>query len=235
LLVADLWIQRSLRPRDDNPLVIRLTGRQWWWAAEYQNSNPSKVFETANEIHVPVGRSIRLLLESNDVIHSFWVPRLQGKKDLVPGHPAALSFRVDRPGRFTGQCAEFCGLQHAHMGLLVVAEEPPKFEAWAQAQRKEAPAPTTDTTRRGREILETKTCAMCHTVAGTTARSRVGPVLTHFASRSTLGAGTADNNRGRLAQWIANPHDLKPGVLMPANALSPEDLNALLDYLGTLQ
>jgi cytochrome c oxidase subunit 2 len=235
LLTADLWVQRGIAPREDNPLTIRVTGHQWWWAAEYQNPNASDVFETANEPHVPIGRSIRLLLESNDVIHSFWVPELHGKRDLVPGHPASISFAVDKPGRFEGQCAEFCGYQHAHMAILVIAEEPAKFEAWAQAQRSEAPAPTTDSQRRGLDLFEHNTCAMCHSAQGTAAHSRVGPVLTHFASRQTLAAGATTNTREHLAAWILNPQDLKPGVLMPANPLSPADLNALLDYLEILK
>jgi cytochrome c oxidase subunit 2 len=184
---------------------------------------------------VPTGRPIRLLLESADVIHSFWVPRLQGKKDLIPGHPAKLTFRVDHPGTFTGQCTEFCGLQHAHMGLTVIAEPPEQFEAWAKAQRRAPPEPATERQKHGRTVLESKTCAMCHTVAGTRARSRVGPILTHFASRGTIAAGAAPNERARLAEWIRDPQKLKPGTLMPANALSPADLEALLDYLESLK
>jgi len=228
LLLADLWVERGLGPRKD-PLTIRLTGHQWWWAAEYQNPNASDVFETANELHVPVGRPVQLLLESSDVIHSFWVPQIHGKRDLVPGHPGAITFQVDRPGRFEGQCAEFCGFQHAHMAIVIVAEPPEQFEAWARTERKSAPEPVTDNQRRGRDLFEHATCAMCHTVQGTSARSRVGPALTHLAGRKTLGAGVAPNNRGQLARWISDPHDLKPGVRMPPHRLSTDNLNALLD------
>lgn len=235
LFVADLWLQRRHGPREDDPLVIRVTGHQWWWALEYQNPDPSQVFESANEIHVPVGRSILLLLESNDVIHSFWVPRLHGKKDLIPGHPASLTFKVDQAGRFEGVCAEFCGYQHAHMGILVIAQEPADYETWANTQRAVAHEPASDTARRGKEVLETTTCAMCHTVHGALASSRIGPALTHFGSRQTLAAGAAPNEREQLRQWILDPQKLKPGAQMPANPLSPTDLNALLDYLATLQ
>jgi cytochrome c oxidase subunit 2 len=235
LLGGDLWLQRGLAPRSGDVVAIKLIGHQWWWSAEYQNPDPSQVFETANEIHVPTGRPVRLLLSAEDVIHSFWVPRLHGKRDLVPGHPGEITFQVDQAGRYPGMCAEFCGYQHAHMGISIVAEEPEKFEAWAKAQRNEAAPPTTDTQRRGRELLERTTCAMCHTVHGTEARSRVGPALTHFASRETLGAGVAPNNRERLAAWITDPQAMKPGVRMPASPLSVADREALLDYLEILK
>ena len=235
LLIADLALQRSQPPRKDDPLVIRMTGRQWWWALEYQNPDPSKVFETANEIHVPTGRSIRILLESADVIHSFWVPQLNGKKDLVPGHSNSISFRVDRAGRYDGQCAEFCGYQHAHMGIRVVAQEPADYEAWASRQQAEPAPPTQASALHGKEVFESTTCASCHTVNGTLAHSRVGPVLTHFASRETLAAGTALNQRDQRRTWITNPQGLKPGAQMPAATLAPADLEALLDYLETLQ
>ncbi|HEU5078929.1 MAG TPA: cytochrome c oxidase subunit II [Opitutaceae bacterium] len=235
LLGADLWVQRGISPRNDDPLAIRLTGHQWWWSAEYQDPNPSRVFETANEIHIPAGRSIRLILESNDVIHSFWIPQIHGKKDLIPGHPAEISFRVDKPGKYDGFCAEFCGYQHAHMGLIVVAEEPAKFEQWAQAQRTEAPPSLTDSQKRGREIFEHASCSLCHTANGTMARSRVGPILTHVASRSMIGAGVLPNTRENLAAWLVDPQIAKPGAMMPPNELSKADLNALLDFMETLK
>jgi cytochrome c oxidase subunit 2 len=235
LLTADLWFQHGIGPRGGTPLTVRLTGHQWWWAAEYQNPDASEVFETANELHVPIGRPIRLLLESNDVIHSFWVPRIHGKRDLVPGHPASLSFQIDQPGRYEGNCAEFCGFQHAHMEITVVAEAPEHFEAWAQVQRSQAPEPTNDLQRRGRDLFEHSTCAMCHTVQGTTAHSRVGPVLTHFASHRELGAGAVPNTRDHLARWITDPQTVKPGVRMPPIALSTPDLEAMLAYLETLK
>jgi cytochrome c oxidase subunit 2 len=235
LLTADLCVQRGLTSKVDNPLTIRLIGHQWWWSAEYQSPNAAEVFETANELHVPTGRPIRLILESSDVIHSFWVPRLHGKRDLVPGHPAVISFSLDSPGRFEGQCAEFCGYQHAHMGLSVTAEAPAEFEAWARAQRTEAATPQTDSQRRGHDLFQRTTCAMCHTINGTMAHSRVGPSLTHVATRRTLGAGVAANTRERLAIWISNPHALKPGVLMPPNEFSSSDLASLLDYLEILK
>ena len=235
LLTADLVAQREVGPRNDNPLVVRIVGHQWWWGVEYQSPNASDVFETANEVHVPVQRSIRLLLESNDVIHSFWVPELQGKKDLVPGHPAELTFKIEKPGRYVGQCAEFCGYQHANMKIIIVADEPRVYEQWAAHQKELAPPSTTPTQIRGREIFERGTCSMCHSARGTDAGSRLGPVLTHVASRSSLAAGTLANTRENLASWIVDPQHVKPGTLMPPTELSKTDLEALLDFMETLR
>jgi cytochrome c oxidase subunit II len=235
LLLRDFFTGQRLQPSNaSNALTIRLTGLQWWWRAEYQNPLPQNVFETANEIHVPVGRPIQLLLQSNDVIHSFWMPQFQGKKDMVPGHPTSLWFQVDRPGTYYGQCAEFCGYQHAHMRLTVVAESPEKFAQWQDAQRASAQEPTTDSQRHGRDVFLQTTCVMCHTIQGTPARSRVGPPLTHFAGNQRLGAGAFENTREHLRQWIRDPQSMKPGVRMPQHTLATDDLNALLDYLQSL-
>lgn len=236
LLVADFSVGRALQPGETGgALTIKITGRQWWWQIEYLERDPSKGFVTANELHLPLGRPVQLLLQSADVIHSFWVPSLEGKKDLVPGHQTALWITPDRPGRFRGQCAEFCGYQHAHMGLIAVVETPEEFEKWQEAQRASAPPPQTDSQKRGQEVFLTRTCAMCHAVQGTRANSRVGPPLTHFASQQTLAAGSFPNTRGHLAGWIMNPQAMKPGVRMPANPLAPDELHALLDYLETLK
>lgn len=236
LLVADYAVGRTLRPPSTtDALTIKITGHQWWWQIEYQDPVPANVISTANELHLPVGRPVQLMLNSADVIHSFWLPNLQGKKDLVPGRTQTLWLQPDRIGEFRGQCAEFCGYQHAHMRLVATVESPEDFAKWQEAQRKPAPEPTTDSQRRGREVFLKGSCVLCHTIAGTPAASRVGPPLTHLASQQTIAAGSFPNTRGYLAGWILDPQALKPGVRMPQNALSGDDLHALLDYLETLK
>lgn len=236
LLVADFSVGRALHPGErGDALTIRVTGHQWWWAIEYLDRDPSKTFVTANELHLPVGRPVQLLLESADVIHSFWLPNLQGKKDLVPGHQTALWITPERAGTFRGQCAEFCGHQHAHMGLLAVVEPPEVFERWQEAQRASATPPATESQKRGQQVFLSRTCVMCHTIQGTPANSRVGPSLTHFASRQTLAAGAFPNTRGHLGGWVLDAQAMKPGVKMPPNELPPDELHALLDYLETLK
>ena len=220
---------------DPDPLEVRVIGRQWWWEVRYDGERPSEIVATANEIHVPVGRLVRFHLESRDVIHSFWVPNLHGKKDLVPNNPAETYLRADRPGEYWGQCAEFCGLQHAHMRLLVVAEPPEQFEAWLAAQKKPAPPPSTESQSRGQQIFLSGTCVMCHTVAGTPARGTVGPNLTHVASNKTIAAGSLANTRENLARWVTDSQSVKPGTRMPPHTLAPEDLEAVLDYLESLK
>ncbi len=219
----------------DRALRIRVIGNQWWWRIEYEDVEPSLRFETANEIHLPVGRPVLLELGSSDVIHSLWVPSLHGKRDLIPGQLNTLWLQADREGVFRGQCAEYCGLQHAHMGIVVVAEAPEKFEAWRAAQRSPAPEPRTDEERRGREVLLSRSCVFCHTVRGTHAAGKVGPDLTHLAGRMTLAAGTLPNTRGPLAGWIVDSQHVKPGNLMPQNPMDPMDLQALVSYLQGLE
>lgn len=226
---------RMGRIRTDDPLTIRVTGRQWWWDVHYENPAPHLTLRTANEIHIPVGRPVLLRLHSTDVVHSFWVPSLNGKRDLIPGRENQLWLQADRPGVFEGQCAEFCGHQHAHMRLLVVAQPPDEFEAWLADQRAPAAEPGDEHARRGREVFLTATCVMCHTVRGTPAMSRVGPDLTHLASRRTLAAGTIPNNRGHLAGWVLDPQSVKPGSRMPAQTFEPADFHALLHYLESLK
>jgi cytochrome c oxidase subunit 2 len=236
LLVASVSTGRAVGAvASGNALVIAITGNQWWWDVEYHNPEPSLRTRTANEVHLPVGRPVRILLTSNDVIHSFWVPNLHGKMDLVPGRRTELGLQVDTPGIYRGQCAEYCGLQHAHMAFTVIAESSDDFERWLSAQRQAAPAPTTPEQQRGFEIVTRGPCAMCHTVRGTSAGARTAPDLTHLASRSTLAAGTVPNTRAALADWIANPQHLKPGAKMPATGLSAEELQAVLAYLEILR
>jgi cytochrome c oxidase subunit 2 len=219
--------------RAPGALRIQITGNQWWWDIQYTNAVPSLIVTTANEIHIPVGRPVQFDLRSNDVIHSFWVPSLQGKIDLVPGRLNELWLQADKPGVYRGQCAEFCGLQHARMALVVVAEAPDDFERWLAGNRAPAPAPDTPQQQRGRAVVE-QTCAMCHTVTGTHAGGRTAPDLTHLASRSTIAAGMP-NTRGHLAGWIADPQQIKPGSRMPPQGLSGNDLQAVLSYLETLK
>jgi cytochrome c oxidase subunit 2 len=209
--------------------------RQWWWELQYQADPPSQMVTTANELHIPVGKTVLLQLQSRDVIHSFWVPALHGKRDLIPGHPSTTAIRADRPGLYRGQCAEFCGVQHARMGLLVVAEPPDQFERWLAAARRPPPAPTTATARRGREVFLQGPCVMCHTVSGTIAAATNGPNLTHVASRMSLAAGTVANVRGHLAGWIADSQGIKPGNHMPRLSLPSADLLAVVEYLETLK
>jgi cytochrome c oxidase subunit 2 len=236
LLAADVFTSRAMAHLPlRNAVNIELVGHMWWWEARYRDEDPSREFTTANELHIPVGRPVIVTLNSGDVIHSLWIPNLQGKKDLIPGRTATLRLRADKPGTYRGQCAEFCGLEHALMALLVQAEPNERYEAWAAAQRQPAPEPATGLARRGQEVFLGKTCVMCHTIGGTTANAVLGPDLTHLMSRQTIAAGMFPNNRGHLAGWIADPQALKPGVNMPANALAPDDLQALLAYLETLK
>jgi cytochrome c oxidase subunit 2 len=235
-LVTDLSVGRTLDPIPrKQPLTIELTGKQWWWDVQYADTSPQGRLTTANEIHVPVGEPVLLLLESTDVIHSFWAPNLAGKKDLIPGYTQSMWFQADTAGDYRAQCAEFCGLQHAKMALHVIAEPRPQYDRWVQSQRGPAKTPTDSVTNRGREVFLTGQCAMCHNITGTVAGSRAGPDLTHLASRRTIAAGTLPNTRGALAGWIVDPQRVKPGTHMPPNQLAPADLDALLTYLQSLK
>jgi cytochrome c oxidase subunit II len=236
LLAADVATNRALaRLKLEDAVNIELVGHQWWWEARYANSKASDSFTTANELHIPVGRPVIIRLTSSDVIHTFWVPSLHGKKDMIPGRTAHIQLRADKPGVYRGQCAEFCGLEHAMMAMLVVADPPHEYDAWAALQRKTAPPPSTPETMRGQQVFLTTTCVMCHTIQGTTANARMGPDLTHLASRNTIASGVLPNTKGHLAGWITDPQRIKPGVNMPANPLPPDDLQALLAYLETLK
>jgi cytochrome c oxidase subunit 2 len=237
LTFASFSIGRSLSSSmsKGDAVTIEVRGLQWWWQVRYMDAEPGKIFYTANEIHIPVGQPVTLLLKSTDVIHSFWVPNLVGKKDLVPGHDATIWLRADKPGLFRGQCAEYCGLQHAHMAFWVVAEPPEKYQAWLAQQRQSAQEPTTDAERRGQQTFLNAPCVMCHTIQGTPAGASIGPNLTHIGSRLTLAAATLPNTRGHLSGWIVDPQAIKPGTRMPPNSLNAEDLQALLDYLQSLK
>jgi cytochrome c oxidase subunit 2 len=236
LAAASFFTDRGLASlTDDKALTIDVSGRQWWWAAEYESSDPSQRITTANEIHIPVGTLVNLKLSSADVIHSFWVPELAGKQDLVPGRHNILRLIATRPGVYRGQCAEFCGLQHAHMAILVVAENPKDFEAWRERQLAPAAEPASEEARQGREVFLQKPCFMCHRISGTPAGSRAGPDLTHVAGRRGLAANALPFTRGSLAAWIADPQTIKPGTKMPLTQLTAAELNAVVAYLEGLQ
>jgi cytochrome c oxidase subunit II len=235
-LMLDLSVGRAIT---SNPgpeaLQVRVTGHQWWWEIQYRDSLPQNWATTANEIHIPVGRPVLFELRSTDVIHSLWPPNLNGKRDLIPGNENSIWFQADSAGVYRGQCAEFCGHQHAKMGFLIVAEPPDSFRTWLARQRDTAMTPTDSVALRGQEVFLSSSCVMCHTIAGTPAGSRIGPDLTHLASRRTIAAGTLPNTRGNLAGWIVNPQAIKPGVRMPATSLDSDDLQALLTYLESLK
>lgn len=216
-------------------LTIKVTGRQFWWEVEYLDAEPQRTFETANELRIPVGRRVIVRLAADDVIHSFWVPGLAGKMDLVPGRTNMTFIEASRPGVWRGQCAEYCGVQHAKMAFTVVAETPGAFEAWAARQRSAASQPADSSSAADRNTFLASGCALCHTVRGTSARGEMGPDLTHIASRLTLAAGTLPNVRGHMYGWVANPQAIKPGSKMPAVPLSPAELHAIVRYLGTLR
>jgi cytochrome c oxidase subunit II len=236
LIVASVVTDRALaRASLENAVQIEVTGHQWWWELNYRGATPADNFTGANELHVPAGRPVVVRLKADDVIHSFWVPSLAGKKDLIPGRTATMSFRADQPGRYRGQCAEFCGYQHAFMAFEVIVDPPAAYDAWAKAQRTAPPEPADTIAQRGRDVFLGSTCIMCHAIEGTTAAARKGPDLSHVGGRSTIAAGTLPNRPAELARWIANPQDFKPGVNMPATPLSSDDMTALVAYLGSLK
>jgi cytochrome c oxidase subunit II len=218
-----------------NGMTIEVIGNQWWWYVRYLNDDPSQIVVTANEIHIPVGRPIQIRGTSNDVIHSFWIPNLHGKRDLIPSRITDEWIQADKPGRYRGQCAEFCGMQHAHMALWVIAESPDDFAAWKRRQLQPAIPPTNPTTIQGRMVFEKYACIYCHTIGGTIANGQVAPDLTHFGSRYTLAAGTLPNTKGNLAGWILDPQNIKPGNHMATVSVQPEELQPLIEYLESLQ
>ena len=218
------------------PLRIDVVGHQWWWEVKYPDPNdPQNDIETANEIHVPVGRAVLIKMKSGDVIHSFWAPNLDGKKDLIPGHETVTWFRADTVGVYRGQCAEFCGYEHAKMAFYVVAEPRIEFERWLAQQRAEASTPGDSLAQGGERVFLSSSCAMCHSIAGTGAGSNNGPDPTHLASRRTIAAGTLPNTAANLESWILDPQMIKPGAKMPANRIDPQSLRALVAYLQELK
>lgn len=222
------------QPPSEATLEIEVVGHQFWWQVRYDDG----AVETANEIHIPVGEPVRLRLLGGDVIHSFWVPELHGKMDLIPGQVNTFWIQADESGRYRGFCAEFCGLQHAKMHKFVVAEPREEFEAWLEQQRADAPPADgeSDAIAAGRDVFSASGCIRCHTIRGVGGpEDAIGPDLTHLASRETLAAGALPNTRGHLGGWILDPQTIKPGARMPPTRLGSEDLQALLDYLETLE
>ncbi|MGF6183794.1 cytochrome c oxidase subunit 2 [Massilia sp. UYP32] len=249
LLAWSTWRSAQLAPQTSHDaLTISVTGKMWWWEVRYRDPATNREIISANEIHIPVGESVYLGLTASDVIHSLWVPSLAGKRDMIPGRVTGLTLRADKPGVYRGQCAEYCGEQHARMAFHVIALPRPEFDAWLA--RQAAPSLPADTTvlQRGREAFLAQQCQACHTIRGVTdvppfseqARiadtSLLGPDLTHVGSRREIAAGTLRNHRGTLAGWIADPQAIKPGVFMPPSQdLDGETLRALATYLEHLK
>jgi cytochrome c oxidase subunit 2 len=236
LLIASVASGRKLSDLGrDVPMTVEVTAHQWWWEVRYPGASPDQSFSTANELHVPVGRNVTAVLRSADVIHSFWVPRLTGKRDLIPGQTTAVAFRANTAGTFPGRCAEFCGVQHARMDLSVVAEDDDSFERWRSSQRAPGASVVTEGDRRGQAFFMRSSCATCHRISGTPALATVGPDLTHVAARRVLAAGALPNDARSMAGWVKDPQRFKPGAQMPPTPLSDEDVAALVTYLGSLR
>lgn len=215
-------------------LTLDVTGKQYWWEVTYNGSLPSDRFTTANEIHIPVGVPVLVRLSGGDVIHSFWVPQLSGKTDAIPGQNNQTWMQASVPGRFRGQCSEFCGMEHARMAFEVVAEPRDQFERWRARQLQTAPPPVTTEQTRGLKVVEFR-CGLCHAVRGTEAGSHFGPDLTHLMSRSLIASGALPNTPGALAGWVQNPQGIKPGSQMPDQYLSGPQLQDVTAYLATLK
>jgi cytochrome c oxidase subunit 2 len=236
-LIVNYLTGRSLTAEQGNKngLNVDVIGHQWWWEVRYKDVDASNIFTTANEIHIPVGVPVLFNLQATDVIHSFWVPNLAGKRDLIPGKINGIWLQADKPGVYRGQCAEYCGMQHAKMAFWVVAEPQEQFNAWRQNQTQTSIPPMTDSQKRGQQIFLSSTCVMCHAINGTPAGSNIGPNLTHIASRHMIASATLANTRDHLALWVRDSQQVKPGNRMPQNNFSEADLQALLDYLQSLK
>ena len=254
LVLSLLWVltlhDLAANSEPDRPtaFTVEVVGVQWWWEVRYPDLGG---FVTANEVHIPAGQPVRLLLSTNDVIHSFWVPQVLGKMDMISGKVNETWMQADRPGVYRGQCAEYCGAQHANMALYVVADSPADFRAWVANERRTAAAPSTATVSQGRQVFLSSACVACHTIRGVSQVRRIGsvfrfdqnqpftsvygPDLTHFGSRLSIGAGTVPNTRGNLGGWIIDSQTIKPGNRMPPLQLSGEDLQALIAYLESLR
>jgi cytochrome c oxidase subunit 2 len=229
-----ITLEAVASPAEDPAVTIEVRAHQWWWEARYLGKSPERTFTTANELHIPVGSPVRLLLIADDVIHSFWIPALAGKTDVIPGQTNMAWLQADRPGVYRGQCTEYCGEQHAQMAAFVIAEPREAFESWWKEQLDAAPAPAADAPARGQSVFMAR-CAACHTIRGTTAGGILGPDLTHLMSRRTIAAGILPNNLGNLSGWIADAQGIKPGSRMPTLALSGPELTAVNAYLQTLR
>jgi cytochrome c oxidase subunit II len=216
------------------PFTIQVVGHQWWWELRYETEDPTRTFDTANELHIPVGKPVRLQLNAADVIHSFWVPVLTGKMDTIPGQNNQTWIEAQTPGVYRGQCTEYCGLQHAKMGLLAIAEPQGQFDDWWNNQLEAAKTPESAAGQQGESDFIGH-CGICHTIRGTRAGGRVGPDLSHLMTRLTIASGTLPNTAGYLSGWIAEPQHLKPGNYMPDLDLSGPQLAGIRSFLATLQ
>lgn len=234
LVTVTFVVDRSLAHVGPDPLHVKVTAHQWWWQVEYRGA-PAEMITTANELHLPLNRSAVIELHSQDVIHSFWVPNLSGKVDLIPGRTNHLTITPRRTGVFRGQCAEFCGLEHAQMALDVTVDTPEAFDDWRLRQLAVPAPPIEGEAARGRAVLESEACSLCHRVQGTQAGGTVGPDLTHLKSRAHIAAGALPDTRAGLTAWIADPQTVKPGTTMPRVPLEAEELKAVVSYLETLQ
>lgn len=237
LVVASFLTDRSsaLAAAGRTALRIEVTANQWWWDIDYVDPVPGRRFRTANELHLPAGVPALVTLRANDVIHSFWIPNLAGKQDLIPGRVTDILLQPRDTGVYRGQCAEFCGTQHAHMALDVVVEPPERFARWQAHQRRPASPPQGALERAGHAYVTTRECSVCHTIAGTAASGQIAPDLTHLASRRSIAAGTFPMSRGHLYAWIADPQGAKPGNHMPYIGLEKDELHAVIAYLERLR
>jgi cytochrome c oxidase subunit II len=234
--VCTLLTQAALvRPPRQAVATIRVIAHRWWWEVQYPGIAGATGVVTANEIHIPAGQAVQVELMSDNVIHSFWVPELAGKTDVIPGQTNSMWLQADHPGRYLGECAEYCGVQHAHMGFVVMADAPADFDSWAARQRVPAPAPVDPSASAGLAVFRRSSCAACHAIRGTGMAAPAGPDLTHVASRTTLASAMLPNNRGNLAGWVTNAQSLKPGSEMPTIRLDGRDLQALVAYLEALR
>ncbi len=236
LAIASFFSDRSMAKAAANEkLSITVTANQWWWDVQYNAADTSKMLRSANEMYLPVGVPVRILLRSNDVIHSFWVPSLAGKQDLIPGRENDITITPTKVGIYRGQCAEYCGTQHAKMALVVNVIPYADFTKWWSAQLKPPPAPTTGLTQAGYHYVTSGPCSACHNIAGTPASGTVGPDLTHIASRRSIAAGTLPMSTGNLYGWVEDPQSIKAGSKMPTIGMEPKDLHAIVAYLETLK
>ena len=228
-------LEAATRPRGASSLTLDVIGHQWWWEVRYRDpTRPDLAFTTANEVHLPLGVPVRVRLSTADVIHSFWLPQIAGKTDLIPGQVNEMWVEAREPGTSRGMCGEYCGLQHATMALAVTAEPRASFERWIRSRQAEAAEPVTPEARAGYAVFA-RSCGACHAVAGTNALGRIGPELTHVASRATIGAGALANTPNNLARWIRNAPLVKEGARMPAVPLDSAQLGAVVAYLQTLR
>jgi cytochrome c oxidase subunit 2 len=237
LLASVVWTMRVLAdvtsPSKRAALTIEVTGRQWWWQVRYLSDDPARIFATANEIHIPTGVPVKFKLIGGDVIHSFWVPALSGKTDTIPGQTNETWMEAAKPGTYHGQCTEYCGVEHAHMGLLVVAQPSAQFRAWYEHQLQ-SPDPVGGQQAAGQVDFNVH-CGSCHAVRGTDAAGVLGPDLSHLMTRKTIAAATLANTPENLTRWISDPQGVKPGALMQRPELSDSELAGIRTYLQTLK